>query len=109
MSILHPATGNHFYLIDSDVDFGFHKLIVNGSVKVVHGNVEKLTATSIDFDDGSRVAADAIVLASERIHYSLYVTDILTENLALGGFPFVKSIEKYLEAKSLIERPNFGV
>ncbi|KLO16583.1 dimethylaniline monooxygenase [Schizopora paradoxa] len=46
------------------VDFGFWRLVSNGSVKVVHGNVAKLTATSVNFDDGSHVDADAIVLAT---------------------------------------------
>ncbi|KLO16584.1 dimethylaniline monooxygenase [Schizopora paradoxa] len=46
------------------VDFGFWKLIANGAVKVVHENVKKLTATSVTFDDGSEMEADAIVLAT---------------------------------------------
>ena len=50
--------------VNSDVDFGFWKLIANGDVKVVHGReVAKLTATSVIFNDGSHVDADAIVLA----------------------------------------------
>lgn len=48
----------------ADVDFGFWKFIADGRVKVKQGaSIERLTSTSIVFDDGTELITDAIVLA----------------------------------------------
>lgn len=91
-----------------DVDFGFWKLIANGSVKVVHSNVTKLTETSVIFDDGSDLEADAIVLALESVYYRLSVEHILIEILVQGGFLFARSTGKHLGMQLSIKPLSYG-
>jgi len=46
------------------IDVGASELISNGSIKLKHGQVERITPTGVKFTDGSELPADLIVYAT---------------------------------------------
>ncbi len=64
------------------IDVGSVELVANGEVKLVHGQVDHLTADSVVLDDGTELPADLVVLATGYNSMNGWVADLIDQPTA---------------------------
>jgi putative flavoprotein involved in K+ transport len=69
--------GGGFY-----IDVGASDLICDGSIKLCHGGVERLTEDSVILDDGTELPADLVVYATGFRSMNSFVADLIGQDVA---------------------------
>jgi putative flavoprotein involved in K+ transport len=69
--------GGGFY-----IDVGASDLICDGSIKLCHGGVERLTEGSVILDDGTELPADLVVYATGFRSMNSFVADLISQDVA---------------------------
>jgi putative flavoprotein involved in K+ transport len=69
--------GGGFY-----IDVGASELICDGSIKLCHGGVERLTEDSVILADGTELPADLVVYATGFRSMNSFVADIIGQDVA---------------------------
>ncbi len=69
--------GGGFY-----IDVGASDLICDGSIKLCHGEVERLTEESVILDDGTELPADLVVYATGFRSMNSFVADLVGQHVA---------------------------
>jgi len=69
--------GGGFY-----IDVGASDLICDGSIKLCHGGVERLTEGSVILDDGTELPADLVVYATGFRSMNSFVADFISQDVA---------------------------
>jgi putative flavoprotein involved in K+ transport len=69
--------GGGFY-----IDVGASDLICDGSIKLCHGGVERLTEDSVILDDGTQLPADLVVYATGFRSMNSFVADLIGQDVA---------------------------
>ncbi|MBU2962445.1 NAD(P)/FAD-dependent oxidoreductase [Citreicella sp. C3M06] len=64
------------------IDVGASQLIIDGKVKLVRGQVEKLDETGVILDDGSHLDADLVVYATGYNSMNGWVADLMGQDMA---------------------------
>ncbi|QIK66679.1 NAD(P)/FAD-dependent oxidoreductase [Nocardioides sp. HDW12B] len=64
------------------IDVGAAELVANGDVKLVHGQVVRLTENSVVLDDGTELPADVVVLATGYNSMNGWVADLIDPETA---------------------------
>jgi putative flavoprotein involved in K+ transport len=69
--------GGGFY-----IDVGASDLICDGSIKLCHGRVERLTEDSVILDDGTELPADLVVYATGFKSMNSFVAELIGQDVA---------------------------
>jgi putative flavoprotein involved in K+ transport len=69
--------GGGFY-----IDVGASALICDGSIKLCHGGVERLTEESVILDDGTELPADLVVYATGFRSMNTFVAELIGQDVA---------------------------
>jgi len=69
--------GGGFY-----IDVGASDLICDGSIKLCHGGIERLTEESVILDDGTELPADLVVYATGFGSMNGFVADLIGQDVA---------------------------
>ena len=69
--------GGGFY-----IDVGASDLICDGSIKLCHGGIERLTEGTVILDDGTELPADLIVYATGFRSMNSFVADLIGQDVA---------------------------
>jgi putative flavoprotein involved in K+ transport len=64
------------------IDVGAADLVANGDVKLVHGQVTRLTEDSVVLDDGTELPADLVVFATGYNSMNGWVADLIDQDTA---------------------------
>jgi putative flavoprotein involved in K+ transport len=64
------------------IDVGAADLVANGDVKLVHGQVTRLTEDSVVLDDGTELPADLVVFATGYNSMNGWVADLIDQETA---------------------------
>jgi putative flavoprotein involved in K+ transport len=64
------------------IDVGASELICNGSIKLKQGKVARVTATGVQFEDGSALAADLIVYATGYGSMNGWAAELISQEVA---------------------------
>jgi putative flavoprotein involved in K+ transport len=64
------------------IDVGASQLIIDGKVKLAHGNVKEITEDAVILDDGTRLPADVIVYATGYGSMNGWAADLIGKDVA---------------------------
>lgn len=64
------------------IDVGAADLVANGDVKLAHGQVTRLTETSVVLDDGTELPADLVVYATGYGSMNGWAADLISQEVA---------------------------
>ena len=64
------------------IDVGAAELVANGDVKLAHGQVERLTETSVVLADGTELPADLVVYATGYGSMNGWAADLISQEVA---------------------------
>jgi putative flavoprotein involved in K+ transport len=64
------------------IDVGAADLVANGDVKLVHGQVERLTEDAVVLDDGTELPADLVVYATGYGSMNGWAADLISQEVA---------------------------
>jgi putative flavoprotein involved in K+ transport len=64
------------------IDVGAAELVANGDVALAHGQVTELTAEEVVLDDGTRLPADVVVLATGYANMNGWVAELISPQVA---------------------------
>ncbi|MYW89464.1 NAD(P)/FAD-dependent oxidoreductase [Amycolatopsis rubida] len=64
------------------IDVGASELVANGSIKLAHGQVDRLTANSVVLSDGTELEADVVVYATGYGSMNGWVADLAGQETA---------------------------
>lgn len=64
------------------IDVGASQLVIDGSIKLAHGQIERLTETSVVLADGTEIEADLVVYATGYGSMNGWVTDLIDQETA---------------------------
>ncbi len=64
------------------IDIGASELIANGSIKLAHGQTERLTENAVVLDDGTELPADVVVYATGYGSMNGWAADLISQDVA---------------------------
>jgi putative flavoprotein involved in K+ transport len=64
------------------IDVGASQLIIDGKIKLAHGNVAEITEDAVVLDDGTRLPADVIVYATGYGSMNGWAADLIGQDVA---------------------------
>ncbi|NVK32195.1 MAG: NAD(P)/FAD-dependent oxidoreductase [Gammaproteobacteria bacterium] len=64
------------------IDIGASELIANGSIKLAHGQTERLTENAVVLDDGTEIPADVVVYATGYGSMNGWAADLISQEVA---------------------------
>ncbi|HSE70336.1 MAG TPA: NAD(P)/FAD-dependent oxidoreductase [Nocardioidaceae bacterium] len=64
------------------IDVGASELVADGSIKLAHGQVARLTADTVELEDGTSIPADVVVYATGYGSMNGWAADLISQEVA---------------------------